>query len=488
MAAEKSPNVILIVVDQMRADCLSLNSRDKFINTPTLDMLASQGYNFTNAYSTVPTCVPARAALLTGLNQQHSGRVGYQDEVPWNYANTLPQYFKDRGYQTYCVGKMHVFPTRKRLGFDHIVLNDGYLHVHRKYGKAYGQQFEYSNDYHTFLKEEMGFRTDVIDNGLHCNSWQARPWHLEEYLHPTNWTVSEGIKFLQIRDSTVPFFLKLSFEKPHAPLDPPKYYFDMYMERLADEADLHIGNWEELVEGIPDSCALKGKLKADDQKRMLAGYYGLITHIDHQINRFLMALKEAGQDKNTLICFVSDHGDQLGEHYLFRKGYPYQGSIHIPFFIYDPSDLIQVLPKRVDQLVTLQDVFPSLVDIVFNQSVDVDGRSVKPLLEGAHQWRDDFHGEHALGEESSQFVRNERWKLIWYPVKDVYQLFDIIEDPNEMNNCIEDVELTEVIEQLKKRLTAYLEGREEGFVQNNVLTKRNLSHIVPTLSIAFDNS
>ncbi|VMI92340.1 arylsulfatase [Streptococcus pneumoniae] len=116
MVQTKQPNIILIVVDQMRADVLSLNSKDKLVSTPTLDMMASVGYNFENAYSPVPSCVPARAALLTGLDQDKSGRVGYQDEVPWNFTNTLPKVFKDMGYQTECIGKMHVFLPDRDLG------------------------------------------------------------------------------------------------------------------------------------------------------------------------------------------------------------------------------------------------------------------------------------------------------------------------------------------------------------------------------------
>ncbi|SPR74631.1 arylsulfatase [Streptococcus pneumoniae] len=340
MVQTKQPNIILIVVDQMRADALSLNSKDKLVSTPTLDMMASVGYNFENAYSPVPSCVPARAALLTGLDQDKSGRVGYQDEVPWNFTNTLPKVFKDMGYQTECIGKMHVFPSRQRLGFDHVLLHDGYLHVDRKYDKAYGSQFDYASDYLAFLKGKVGYDVDLIDDGMDCNSWEARPWDKDEKLHPTNWVVSESISFLQRRDPTVPFFLKMSFEKPHAPLNPPKYYFDMYMERLPQFLDLHIGNWEVLEKQIPSIYALRGKLKEDDQRRMVAAYFGLITHIDHQISRFLTALKEFRHDKDTIIWFVSDHGDQLGEHYLFRKGYPYQGSIHIPSFIYDPAGLI----------------------------------------------------------------------------------------------------------------------------------------------------
>ncbi|QIH77130.1 arylsulfatase [Macrococcoides canis] len=479
---EKKPNIILIVVDQMRADALSLNSKDKLISTPTLDMMASQGYNFENAYSPVPSCVPARVALLTGLDQQNSGRVGYEDGIPWDFKNTLPKTFRDEGYQTECIGKMHVFPSRKRLGFDHIVLHDGYLHFDRKYDKAYIDNFEYSSDYLRFLKDNLGNRTDIIDDGLHCNSWDARPWLYEEMYHPTNWVVSEGIKFLQSKDPTTPFFLKLSFEKPHAPLNPPKYYFDMYMERLGEEIDLHIGNWEKLSTTVNDITALKGKLKKDEQKRMIAAYYGLITHLDHQINRFLIALKEFRHDKDTIIWFVSDHGDQLGEHYLFRKGYPYQGSIRIPSFIYDPGNIIAAHNHKLKNLVKIQDLFPSLVDLVFNKSVDVDGRSVKQLLFGNYEgWRNEFHGEHALGEDSSQYIMTDQYKLIWFPVKDEYQLFDIQNDPDEMNNLYDVSKYQPIVIDLTKKLITYLKDRPEGFVKDDKLIKVDINKIKPTI-------
>ena len=211
---DKKPNVVLIVVDQMRSDALSINREDDLVVTPTLDMMASMGYNFENAYSPVPSCVPARAALLTGMDQASNGRVGYEDEVPWNYTNTLPQTFKDLGYQTECIGKMHVYPSRKRLGFDHVLLHDGYLHVDRKYNKAYGETFEHSSDYLDWIKKELGSDADIIDDGANCNSWDVRPFDWPEKYHPTNWIVSESIRFLKRRDPSVPFFLKMSFEKP----------------------------------------------------------------------------------------------------------------------------------------------------------------------------------------------------------------------------------------------------------------------------------
>lgn len=480
----KQANVILMVVDQMRYEALSLNDRYHFVSTPTLDMMASEGCNFTNAYSSVPTCVPARAALLTGLDQEHSGRVGYEDEVAWNYQQTIAQTFKDAGYQTQCIGKMHVYPARKRLGFDNVLLHDGYLHVNRKYFNSYGTQFEYHSDYLADLKQELGSQADLIDDGMNCNSWQARPFMFDEMLHPTNWVVSESIKFLSRRDPTVPFFLKMSFEKPHAPLDPPKYYFDMYMERLKD-IDLHIGNWEKLSEQVPSLYALKGKLKEDDQKRMVAAYLGLVTHIDHQISRFLTAFKEFGLDKNTVIWLVSDHGDQLGEHYLFRKGYPYQGSIHVPSFIYDPGNILDIKRHQVDELIKLQDIYPSLAQMILDKDVKVDGQNIAPLLKKADSnWRDEIHGEHCLGVDSSQFILTKRWKFIWFSVRDEYQLFDLQADPNEQNNLIAETKYQDLIADFKQKMAVYLKDREEGFVEDGVLVKRDVSQVKATLDFA----
>lgn len=483
MAQVKQPNVILIVVDQMRADALSFNDVHHFASTPTLDMMASEGYNFENAYSPVPSCVPARAALLTGLDQQNSGRVGYEDEVPWNFTNTLPQTFHDMGYQTESIGKMHVFPSRKRLGYDHVLLHDGYLHADRKYDKPYGTQFEYADDYLEFLKSKLGNDADIIDDGVNCNSWEARPWPYAENLHPTNWVVSESIKFLQKRDPTVPFFLKMSFEKPHAPLDPPKYYFDMYMDRLPEKLDLHIGNWESLSDKVPSIYALRGKLKADDERRMVAAYLGLVTHIDHQISRFLTALKEFRHDKDTIIWFVSDHGDQLGEHYLFRKAYPYQGSIHIPSFIYDPGNLIAAHEHKIKQLVKIQDIFPSLADLALGKKVKTDGRSVRQLLFGDYEgWRTEFQGEHSLGEDSSQYILTDKWKFIWFSVRNEYQLFDMEKDPHEMKNLINNSKYSPVIRELKQKLISYLFNREERFVKEGRLKPISVENIKSTLN------
>lgn len=478
------PNVILMMVDQMRYDCIGANGNE-VISTPNLDMMANTGYNFDNAYTAVPTCIASRAALLTGLSQKNHGRVGYEDGVPWKYKNTIAKEFTSLGYQTECIGKMHVYPERNRLGFEHVELHDGYLHFARKYDKEFSTQFENVDDYLKWFREKKGHDVDLFDNGLDCNSWVARPWQYEEELHPTNWVVTKSIEFLKRRDKEVPFFLKMSFTRPHSPIDPPSYYFNMYMSMLNELPNNKVAEWAKNIgEDNPlSTIATRGKLSSMDFKRFVAGYYGLITHIDHQIGRFLIALKEHRLDKNTIIIFLSDHGDQLCEHNLLRKAYPYQGSIHIPLFIYDPGNILDGKVKRIKELIEMRDVFPTLIDISVGKSVpDIDGKSFKDCIyDEKYSMRDYIHGEHSFGEYSSQFILTKDWKYIWFPIKNEEQLFDLKNDCDEMNDLSNNFDYKNTINNLRKILIEELKDREEGFVKDGKLIKKD--YIDPTLSI-----
>ena len=128
---DKRPNIILLMADQMRGDCLGIADHPD-VKTPFLDALAAEGVRYENAYSACPTCVPARATLYTGMSQKHTGRVGYEDLVSWNYPHTLAGELSKAGYYTQCVGKMHVHPLRNNLGFHDVRLHDGYLHAYRR--------------------------------------------------------------------------------------------------------------------------------------------------------------------------------------------------------------------------------------------------------------------------------------------------------------------------------------------------------------------
>ncbi|MDU7887317.1 MAG: arylsulfatase, partial [Clostridium perfringens] len=379
-------------------------------------------------------------------------------------------------------GKMHVYPERNLCGFHNIMLHDGYLHFARnKEGKA-STQIEQCDDYLKWFREKKGHNVDLIDIGLDCNSWVSRPWGYEENLHPTNWVVNESIDFLRRRDPSKPFFLKMSFVRPHSPLDPPKFYFDMYKDE--DLPAPLMGDWankeDEENRGKDINC-IKGIINKKALKRAKAAYYGLITHIDHQIGRFLIALSEYGELNNTIFLFVSDHGDMMGDHNWFRKGIPYEGSARVPFFIYDPGNLLKGKKGKVfDEVLELRDIMPTLLDFAHISIPDsVEGLSLKDLIEERdYTWREYIHGEHSFGEDSNHYIVTKKDKFLWFSQRGEEQYFDLEKDPKELTNLINSEEYKERIDYLRKILIKELEGREEGYTDGNRLLK---GHPISTL-------
>lgn len=461
---KSKPNVVLIVVDQMRGDCLS-HLGHPVVETPWLDHLARDGVSFTRAYSAVPSCIAARAALLTGLSQNHHGRLGYQDRVPWDYRQTLPGCFRAEGYQTHCVGKMHVWPARSRMGFDEVELHDGYLHTERRTDNIVSEYSLRNDDYLTWLRHEIP-GADLNDSGLECNSWLARPFPYDEKYHPTNWVTQQSIAFLKRRDPTQPFFLTLSYVRPHAPLDPPQYYYDLYNEQEINaplHADWEKSDREHLAQYVTSSS---GVVRPKALRRARACYYGSITHVDNQIGRFYMALQESGELNNTVILFVSDHGDMLGDFNLLRKSLPYEGSARIPLILSDPGNLLS-LPKgsRNDTVTELRDVMPTLLDAAsLPIPSGLDGVSLLPAAKGqVHSLRPCLHGEHTLGELSSHWILAGSLKYIWFSQSGREQLFDLSKDPHELHDCSHDAGYADDLQRLKGYLIDLLYRRGDGY-------------------------
>jgi len=464
------PNVVLIMVDQMRGDCLSCLNHPA-AETPWLDHLARNGVTMTRAYSNVPSCIAARAALMTGLMQEHHGRLGYQDRIPWKYETTLGGCFSRGGYQTHVVGKMHVWPQRNRLGFDEVELHDGYLHTTRNANVPHREYFDINDDYLAYLRQYKP-DADLNDAGLECNSWLARPFPYEETLHPTNWVVSQSIKFLSRRDPTEPFFLKMSFVRPHSPLDPPQYYYDMYINRDLPEP-LHAPWEKEDTEHLGQFAnATVGRVRDEAIHRARAAYYGSITHIDAQIGRFIMALTDQGILKDTVILFCSDHGDMLGDFNFLRKCVAYEGSAHVPMIISDMGNNLN-LPKGTycPTLCELMDVMPTLLDMAgLEIPQGLDGKSLLSAARGdAKPVHNHLHGEHAYGDWTSQWILKDSFKYIWYTADGREQLFDLEADPHELNNLAECAAFGDKLAELRALLVADLVGRNDPMAKDGKL-------------------
>ncbi len=459
----RRPNIALILVDQMRRDCMGISGHP-VVETPTLDMMKRHGAQFTRAYSAVPSCIASRAAVLTGLSQGTHGRLGYMDGVPWDYPITIASEFARAGYHTQSVGKMHVFPERSLCGFHNVVLHDGYLHHARSRRRASGEAFDQCDDYLRWFRREAGSAVDLTDAGLECNAWGARPWPYAERLHPTNWCAEQSIDFLRRRDPAKPFFLFTSFVRPHSPLDPPAYYFDLYADRLDEMPEPPVGDWARADDpeqhGL-DIDAKEGIIPARALKRARAAYYGSITHIDHQINRMLMAFTEYGLLNETIFLFASDHGDLLGDHHLFRKSLPYEGSAGVPFLIYDPGNLLGCAQNReISAVVELRDILPTLLDAAgVAVPPSVEGKSLLPLLRGESAVRAYLHGEHAYDRRSNHYIVTEWDKYICYTETGEEQYFRLDRDPRELHNAVHDPDSRARVELLRAYLVSELEAR-----------------------------
>ena len=460
---DKRPNIILLMADQMRGDCLGIAGHPD-VKTPFLDALAAEGVRYENAYSACPTCVPARATLYTGMSQEHTGRVGYEDLVPWDYPHTLAGELSKAGYYTQCVGKMHVHPLRNNLGFHDVRLHDGYLHAYRRPTTPSYEDQRVADDYYWWLKQQLGVDADPVDTGLDCNSWVVRPWIYEEKYHPTNWVASECRDFLRRRDRSKPFFLMASFVRPHPPLDAPEYYLNLYKDESL--AEPWRGDWNDCVRWERDGHSYHAQTAPSDEsyiQQLRAGYYAAITHMDHQIGRLISALVEEQIMDNTVILFVSDHGEMLGDHLMFQKAKPFQGSIHVPLFISGPERYIGKRGTVRTDLAELRDVMPTLLELAGAPIPEtVDGTSLLHPVD-----REYLHGEHTLGEDSMHFILTKEDKYIWYSQTGRELYFNLRDDPHETKNVLD--ENPERVAELRALLIDALKNREEQYTDGHTL-------------------
>jgi len=437
VASHQRPNILLIMTDQQRGDALSC-AQHPVLLTPNMDTIAEAGVRFRHCYSTCPTCIAARRSLLSGQYPRTHGMVGYRDGVAWDVPPTLPSILRAHGYQTVLVGRnMHQHPPRRRLGYDEMTI--------------------YPQDYDRWLAERAPEAGGVFGGGVMHNDWTARPWHLDEYLHPTNWTVERALDFLRRRDPSCPFFLTVSFIAPHPPLNPPAFYMERYLRQelpppvLGDWASPHgydLGGNDGVA---PSRIVLEGEALRSAR----AAYYGLINHVDDQLRRLLNPINgvDTQTGHNTIVLFLADHGEMLGDHYLWRKSVPFEPSARVPLLLRAPERFELQAGTVVDAPVSLEDVMPTLLEL--------------PLLRGEPvAWRPYLHIEHAPLHQS---LTDGRTKYVWWVRDGREQLFDLVSDPFERHDLASDAQQHDRLSQWRERLVSALAERPEGFVKDGRL-------------------
>lgn len=463
------PNIILIVTDQQRGDAMGCAGNPSVI-TPHLDSLASDGYLFTNAYSATPSSTPARAGLLTGMAPWHHGLLGY-GQMSEHYQYEMPQMLRDLGYLTLGLGKMHWNPQNVLHGFHATILDES--------GRRESPYF--ISDYHKWFETVAPGKNPNI-TGLGWNDHGAATYKLPEELHPTAWTGDLAVRTIEHFDQAEPLFLKISFARPHSPYDPPKRILDKYngVEIPAPA----MGEWSrEIGANVTDPVkfheAAYGNFGVEYAKNTRKHYYAAITFIDEQVGRIIQALKEKGMYDNSLIFFVADHGDMMGDHNHWRKTYAYEGSAAIPFIVKVPATLKTVCHpgEKIENPVELRDVLPTFLAA---NGVDIpqgmDGCSVLDLLEQEHpKWRRWIDLEHATCYSDDNYwcgLTDGKMKYIWFLRTGKEQLFDLEKDPLETVELSRNKKYKKQLFELRQAMVEHLRERGTDWVDRDTLVQR----------------
>lgn len=358
------PNIVIVMTDQQRADLRK--SRGYALDTmPFLDSVGKEGVDFDNAYTPCPTCLPARVSMFTGrYAESHKARTNHNGGDA-RYTTDLLELLKSEGYITALCGKNHTHHQESDFDFAETC---GHL----------GHEGNLS-------PETEGDRAlaDFLDKTLHMETHVPSPGGVEAQ-HPYR-NVSSAFHFLDSLKEDSPFFLWLSFAEPHNPYQVPEPYFDLFPPESLPE-----------IKTGPDDCAGKGHkfvwlrgvwekvLGEDIEKRILrarSNYHGMLRLIDDQLRRFVEGLKERGLAENTMVIFVSDHGDFVGEYGVIRKGPDLPDVLtRVPMIWAGPG--IQKQGINRNTFVSLVDIFPTLCDVLGVETpFGVQGKSLRPLLE-----------------------------------------------------------------------------------------------------------
>jgi arylsulfatase A-like enzyme len=456
------PNILFLMADQFRADCLGA-AGNHVIHTPNLDHIASEGVRFSNAYSSMPTCTPARSGLLSGLAPWNHGMLRMAGGMAQRYPTEMPRALRDAGYYTTVIGKLHYHAQRNLHGYHQALLDES--------GRVESPDFR--SDYRSWFWSQAP-NLDPDATGLGWNDYDARPYALPERLHPTAWIGETAARWIEGYDRPEPFFLKVSFERPHSPYDPPERIWRRYQDAALPPANMAPWAAKYAKPSGNERDAWHGNFGAAQVRRSRQGYYGSVEFVDEQIGRVLEALQRRGWMNETLIVFLSDHGDMLGDHHLWRKSYAYDASVRIPFLMRLPEGPRGVLNAA---MVELRDVLPTFLEAAgTNSPRPLDGRSLLPLVAGrAADWRSYLDLEHGICyslDNHWNALADARHKYILHARDASEQLFDLAADPNELHDLSGEPTAEPILRQWRTRMIDHLVPRGDHWVRGGKLVVR----------------
>lgn len=453
MTSDKRPNIVFIITDQQRYDTIRALGFD-YMDTPNLDRLVTEGVTFTDCHVTAASCAPARASLFKGYYPHTTGILKNADRWRRSWIELL----NDSGYHCTNVGKMHSWPFETELGFDerYVVENkDRYLE-----GRYYFDEWDKALRFRGLVKQQREMYRNRADYRDRLGAFE---WELPEDTHPDTFVGDMATWWIDSYPKTEPLFLQIGFPGPHPPYDPVPRYAEPYLRKdlpllevTQDELDNQPPAFKELRkhnnEIDHDSVVLELAPTHEQRHLQRAYYLANVTMIDEKVGEILEALERNGYLDNSIIIFTSDHGDCLTDHGHSQKWTMYDLITRIPLTVWAPG---RFPAKTVDSLCQQMDLGPTILELAgIEVPPTLEAISMLDALEGA-----DWNGRNFVfaeqikdgiltGCEFMTMVRNKAWKLVHFLDEPYGQLFDMLKDPNEVNNLWSDPDAANMKQEL----------------------------------------
>lgn len=447
----KQPNILWICTDQQRFDTLGCYG-NPYVTSPNIDRLAASGILFENCFSQSPICTPSRASFLTGRYPRTTRCRQNGQDIPPD-EKLVSRLLKDAGYVCGLSGKLHVSrcsPTATTGTEPRI--DDGYDEFHWSHDP---RPDWLTNEYHHWLREQ--------GVAYHVENYHGSPYvqaGMPAEYHQATWCAEKAIDFIHAAQGKAsPWLFSVNIFAPHHPFDPPVEYLERYLDRL-DELPLPNYTSGELDDkpGFQQNDHRRAynvpglfpaaEMTESEHQLLRAAYWAMCDLIDAQVGRMVEALEQTGQLENTIVIFMSDHGEMLGDHGIYLKGpYFYEGAVHVPLIVSMPGTIPAGV--RSDGLFELVDLAPTLLEAAGAPIyAGMQGHSVWRTLTGADDAppaRDDVYCEyynampwHQSPTAQATMVRTRQHKLIAIHGLDEGELYDLAADPDETTNLWDD--------------------------------------------------